>query len=418
MMGARPNASVLVVVGGRRTGAQVQGVDGKSLKPPGWRALPTTSRWRFWRWTRRARSRTARRTPPSSSCVRKRYAHVQKNGIRLTRRLELPPGTLPACGSAPAKATAAPIGSVMYDLDVPDFSKADLSMGGLLLTSASSSRMPTANPDRDFKEILPGSPTAMREFPSGDELAIAVDVYDNKVATPHRVEIRTTVTADDGNVVFNSTDERKSEELKGVNGTYGHVATIPLKGVAPGRYVLRVEAQVAPLQERERLARGGVHRTLMHEVETLARGEDSRLVEPRRFLIRDRQSFGAVWAAHAGPAATVPARRLRHTHGRGRLRRRATHGRVLDHGDRHTPRAPGRWQLRARGARRRAGARSRARRRADHRLSFPHRDAAARRRENPVQPARSRRSADDDLQGSAKGPRDAGVSANCCVGKD
>jgi uncharacterized membrane protein len=45
----------------------------------------------------------------------------------------------------------------------------------------------------------------------------------------------------------------------------------------------------------------------MNDVETLARGEDSRLVEPRRFLIRDRQSFAAVWAAHAGPAAAAPA---------------------------------------------------------------------------------------------------------------
>ena len=51
------------------------------------------------------------------------------------------------------------------------------------------------------------------------------------------------MTADDGAVVFNSTDVRRTEELKGANGTYGHVATIPLKGVAPGRYVLRVEAK-------------------------------------------------------------------------------------------------------------------------------------------------------------------------------
>ena len=60
---------------------------------------------------------------------------------------------------------------------------------------------------------------------------------------PDRVEIRTSLTADDGTVVFSSTDERRTEELKGVNGTYGHVATIPLKGVAPGRYVLRVDAR-------------------------------------------------------------------------------------------------------------------------------------------------------------------------------
>lgn len=45
----------------------------------------------------------------------------------------------------------------------------------------------------------------------------------------------------------------------------------------------------------------------MADVETLARGDDSRLVEPRRFVIRDRQSFNAVYAAHAGQDAAVPA---------------------------------------------------------------------------------------------------------------
>jgi uncharacterized membrane protein len=45
----------------------------------------------------------------------------------------------------------------------------------------------------------------------------------------------------------------------------------------------------------------------MGDVETLARGDDSRLVEPRRFLIRDRQAFRAVWAAHAGQDVAVPA---------------------------------------------------------------------------------------------------------------
>ena len=39
---------------------------------------------------------------------------------------------------------------------------------------------------------------------------------------------------------------------------------------------------------------------------TLAKGEDSRLVEPRRFVIRDPQAFAAVWTAHAGSDAAVP----------------------------------------------------------------------------------------------------------------
>jgi hypothetical protein len=169
------------------------------------------------------------------------YASVQKNGLRLTRRLELPPGNYQLRIGA-RENVGGLVGSVMYDLDVPDYSKADLSMGGVLLTAASASRMPTANPDKDFKDILPASPTAMREFPSGDQLALAVDVYDNKASTPHRVEIRTVLTGDDGSVVYSAKDERRSEELKG-GGTFGHVATVPLKGIAPGRYVLKVEAQ-------------------------------------------------------------------------------------------------------------------------------------------------------------------------------
>jgi VWFA-related protein len=170
------------------------------------------------------------------------HAAVVKNGVRMTRRLSLPPGRYQLRIGA-RESNGGRVGSVMYDLDVPDFSKGDLNMGGLLLTSASSTRIPTANPDADFKDILPSSPTALREFPSGDELALAVDIYDNRAFTAHRVEVRTTLTADNGTAVFSSRDERKSEELKGATGTFGHVAQVPLKGVAPGRYVLRVEAQ-------------------------------------------------------------------------------------------------------------------------------------------------------------------------------
>jgi uncharacterized membrane protein len=45
----------------------------------------------------------------------------------------------------------------------------------------------------------------------------------------------------------------------------------------------------------------------MSTVETLARGDDSRLPEPRRFVVRDPRAFAAVWAAHAGRAARPPA---------------------------------------------------------------------------------------------------------------
>jgi VWFA-related protein len=233
MMGTRPKASVLVVIE----------VDGRALKFKQDGAIFANNiEVAILAMDESGKVKDGSKDVAELKLRPETHALVLKNGVRLTRRLALPPGRYQLRIGA-RESVGGLVGSVMYDLDVPDFSKMDLSMGGLLLTAASSNRMPTANPDPDFKEILPGSPTALREFPSGDQLTLAVDVYDNKVSTPHRVEIKTTVTGDSGNVVFSSTDERRTEELKGVNGTYGHVATVPLKGVAPGRYVLRVEAK-------------------------------------------------------------------------------------------------------------------------------------------------------------------------------
>ena len=49
--------------------------------------------------------------------------------------------------------------------------------------------------------------------------------------------------ADDGKVVHTTSDTRKSEELQGATGGYGYTTQVPLTGMAPGRYVLRVTAK-------------------------------------------------------------------------------------------------------------------------------------------------------------------------------
>jgi VWFA-related protein len=169
-------------------------------------------------------------------------ALVAQHGVRLTRRLDVPPGRYQLRVGA-RDAGSGRTGSITLDVDVPDFAKGDLAMSGLLVTSAFGSRMPTANPDPDFKDILPASPVALREFPRGDTLSLFAEVYDNKTSTPHRVTIKTSVLADNGTVVFTTADERKSEELKGPGSAYGYVGMIPLTNIEPGRYMLRVEAQ-------------------------------------------------------------------------------------------------------------------------------------------------------------------------------
>jgi VWFA-related protein len=166
---------------------------------------------------------------------------ILRTGVRMMRRLELAPGKYQLRIAAREEGSGA-VGSVMLDLDVPDFSKGDLSMSALAVTSPSASAVPTAAADEQFKDVLPAAPTARREFARGEELALFTEIYDNQTRTPHRVQIKTTVLGDTGTAVFASTDERRSEELGAAGGGYGHTAKVPLN-FPPGRYVLRVEAQ-------------------------------------------------------------------------------------------------------------------------------------------------------------------------------
>ena len=168
---------------------------------------------------------------------------VRQTGFRIVRRLQVPPGKYQV--RIGARESGGRVGTVLLDVDAPDFTKAGLTMSGIAIASAYASRMPTANPDsaNEFKDVLPSPPTALREFPRGDQLSIFAEVYDNGARTPHRVEIKTEVLADDGRVVLAKSDERKSEELQGASGGYGHSTQVPLSQLAPGRYVLRITAK-------------------------------------------------------------------------------------------------------------------------------------------------------------------------------
>ncbi len=166
---------------------------------------------------------------------------VVKNGLRLTRRLELTPGRY-QIHVAVREANGGAIGTIRQDLDVPDFGKGSLQMSGIALAAASTVRMLTANPDPEFKEVLPAPATTTRDFPRADTLALFVEIYDNETAR-HKVAIKASVIAGDGQVVFTAGDERSTDELQGKKGGFGYTTKIPLTAFSPGRYLLRVEAQ-------------------------------------------------------------------------------------------------------------------------------------------------------------------------------
>lgn len=167
---------------------------------------------------------------------------VRAAGFRVISQIEIPPGRYQLRVVA-REGNGKRAGSVLYDLEVPNFASEKLSMSGLALTSASSGVTPTARPKDALAKLLPGPLTSFREFVPNDELALFVEVYDNQGAQPHKVDVSATLKAEGGQTVFQTHEERDSSELAGSAGGYGFAARVPLKDVPPGLYVLRVEAQ-------------------------------------------------------------------------------------------------------------------------------------------------------------------------------
>ncbi len=167
---------------------------------------------------------------------------VEQSSIRILSRMNIPAGRYQLRVAAHDLSGGA-LGSVLYDLDVPDFEKVPLSMSGLALTSASSTQAPTARPDADLRQVLPGPPVASRTFPQNDQIAFFTDVYDNDVSAVHTVDITSTLTSDEGRVVFKNAEERSTADLAGKKGGFGYGGQITLTDYPPGLYVLKVEAR-------------------------------------------------------------------------------------------------------------------------------------------------------------------------------
>jgi len=167
---------------------------------------------------------------------------IEQTGLRILNRIDLPPGRYQLRVGSHDSA-GGNVGSVLYDLEVPDFQKSPFSVSGVVLTSASAATLPTVRPDEQLKAVLPAPPVAIRTFPSNDDIRLFAEVYDNNGATPHKVDITATIATDEGRVLFKNEEQRDSSDLGGTTGGYGYSATIPLKDIAPGRYVLKVEAK-------------------------------------------------------------------------------------------------------------------------------------------------------------------------------
>lgn len=163
------------------------------------------------------------------------WSEVRTSGIRVRTGMTLPPGRyqLRVAGGNVATPEA---GSVMYDLDVPDFSKPLLAISAPALASR---RAETLTVDsRSVKSVVPLTPVTTRDFAAGDTLSVYVEVYDNKPKDAHRLDLVAELRDADGHPAGRPVTDSRADGKP----VQAFDATLPLD-VPAGPYVLRVSAQ-------------------------------------------------------------------------------------------------------------------------------------------------------------------------------
>jgi VWFA-related protein len=168
---------------------------------------------------------------------------VFEQGVRVLSQFTLAPGRYQLRVAAGSGATA---GSVVYDLEVPDFSKGDLSLSGVALTSRAAAAVTTLRPEDPLRDALPSPPTAFREFDRADELVLFAEIYDNRrpakgtLAAP--IEMSATVERDGRTIRIAGLETRPATASRRRSGGHPFTVRLPLAGLESGRYVIVVEA--------------------------------------------------------------------------------------------------------------------------------------------------------------------------------
>ena len=123
-------------------------------------------------------------------------------------------------------------------------------LSGLLLSAPSADQTVTVQKDDVVGTLLPGAATGRREFARTDTLALLSEIYDNSSSRqPRQIEVSVRLLSESAQEVYVARDSVTNTADAKKWDIYAYTKQIPLRDIAPGRYLLRVEAQVRGAQE-------------------------------------------------------------------------------------------------------------------------------------------------------------------------
>lgn len=173
------------------------------------------------------------------------YERVRGSIVRLNPRMALPPGRYQVRVGV-RESGAGELGTVFYDLQVPDYSARGLAMSGLLVSDNAARQEFTPQPDDQLSPgTLPSPATSRRVFRQNDTLSLFAEIYDHTSAREaRRIEVTSTLIGEDGVAAFSSRESVAGGSADVKTSRIPVTKQIALKDIRPGRYVLRVEARL------------------------------------------------------------------------------------------------------------------------------------------------------------------------------
>jgi hypothetical protein len=136
-------------------------------------------------------------------------------------------------------------GTVFYDIQVPNFTQESLAMSGLLLSAVptqGSADVFTPQRDPAAEKLLGAPPTSRREFDRTEVLAWLTEIYDN-ARQAKQFDVATRLIDANGRDAFASREMLTNGESGSSKWTaFAYTGRIPLKEIAAGRYLMRIEA--------------------------------------------------------------------------------------------------------------------------------------------------------------------------------
>ena len=131
-------------------------------------------------------------------------------------------------------------GFVLLDVDVPNVTKAALSLGAVFLSSPMSAAPDGVYPT--IRTVLPAAPSAVRQFARSDSLVAFVNVFAAGVDRSESIEVVTLALSADGREAFRHAVTKSGADVAPGQGGYGHTVTLPLANFAAGAYTLTFTA--------------------------------------------------------------------------------------------------------------------------------------------------------------------------------